>query len=338
MILILSHNHFDEPTNKVIDWLYFYNANFRRLNGADFTPEKNFKIDLVNNKLILDDNAISPIEINVIFYRRWVKPNVVKIDFENYLKRNYTKDEVLLIECYHTYLRSELNAYTNSIFSFFKSKAWIPNVHLARRGGINKIDVLLKAKELGLSIPDTIIASSKEEVLNFIKEYKRIITKPISEVAPILYKTTAISMYTKEVKITDINKFPNRFFPSLFQKKIDKEFEVRTFIYKRYIYSIAIFSQNDAQTNIDFRNYNFELPNRNVPFLLPKEIETKLFKLMEEIGLNTGSIDIMLDKNGDYIFLEVNPVGQSGMVSVGGNYNLEKIIAEDLINCDKNYE
>lgn len=51
---------------------------------------------------------------------------------------------------------------------------------------------------------------------------------------------------------------------------------------------------------------------------------------MNKINLNCGSIDILVDNNLNYFFLEVNPVGQFGMVSFPCNYNLENHIANYL--------
>lgn len=48
---------------------------------------------------------------------------------------------------------------------------------------------------------------------------------------------------------------------------------------------MAIFSQNDDQTKVDFRNYNINKPNRNVPFMLPNELESKIKLLMNDICL-----------------------------------------------------
>ena len=94
---------------------------------------------------------------------------------------------------------------------------------------------------------------------------------------------------------------------------------------------MAIFSQNDKQTKIDFRNYNDDRPNRYVPYLLPVSIEKKITKLMQKLNLTTGSVDLIKDIKGNYVFLEINPVGQFGMVSGPCNYYLEKRIAEFLI-------
>jgi D-alanine-D-alanine ligase-like ATP-grasp enzyme len=90
---------------------------------------------------------------------------------------------------------------------------------------------------------------------------------------------------------------------------------------------MAIFSQNDEQTKIDFRKYNHLKPNRNVPFMLPPEIEKKLIQLSKKIGVNCGSIDMIVTSNNDFVFLEINPIGQFGMVSTPCNYVLNEKIA-----------
>ena len=51
---------------------------------------------------------------------------------------------------------------------------------------------------------------------------------------------------------------------------------------------------------------------------------------MNLIGLNTGSIDMILTPEGDYYFLEVNPVGQFGMISHPCNFYLEEKVANFL--------
>jgi len=95
---------------------------------------------------------------------------------------------------------------------------------------------------------------------------------------------------------------------------------------------MAIFSQNDEQTKTDFRVYNYDKPNRCVPFKLPVEIENKLNKLMKILDFESGSIDIIYGTDNNFYFLEINPIGQIGMVSYPCNYMLEKEIARELIH------
>jgi hypothetical protein len=106
--------------------------------------------------------------------------------------------------------------------------------------------------------------------------------------------------------------------------------ELRIFLLNNTFYTMAIFSQNNPKTKVDFRNYDFKHPNRSVPFILPKKIEKKLLALFEKLNLNSGSADIIIDQAGRYIFLEINPIGQFGMVSSPCNYYLEKEIAAFL--------
>ena len=53
---------------------------------------------------------------------------------------------------------------------------------------------------------------------------------------------------------------------------------------------------------------------------------------MKLLNLNSGSLDLIRAADGKYVFLEINPVGQFGMVSYPCNYNIEKEIAIALTN------
>jgi glutathione synthase/RimK-type ligase-like ATP-grasp enzyme len=55
---------------------------------------------------------------------------------------------------------------------------------------------------------------------------------------------------------------------------------------------------------------------------------------MADLGLETGSIDLIRTPDGRTVFLEINPVGQFGMISHPCNYNLERVVAEHLIERD----
>ena len=98
---------------------------------------------------------------------------------------------------------------------------------------------------------------------------------------------------------------------------------------------MAIFSQKDNQTEIDFRRYNLKKPNRTVPYQIPLSLEKKIIKLMTMLEFNTGSLDFIVDKEDNYYFLEINPSGQFGMVSLPCNYYLEKQMAIELMNYEK---
>lgn len=68
-----------------------------------------------------------------------------------------------------------------------------------------------------------------------------------------------------------------------------------------------------------------------VPYILPRAIELKINRFMKKMNLDTGSIDMIVTPELEYVFLEVNPVGQYDMVSVPCNYHLHSKIAKILI-------
>lgn len=119
------------------------------------------------------------------------------------------------------------------------------------------------------------------------------------------------------------------------QENIPKKYELRVFYLKERIFAMAIFSQNDDKTKVDFRNYNWSKPNRFTPYSLPRKIEDKIKYFMKSMNLNCGSIDMIVDIEGRYIFLEVNPKGQFGMVSLPCSYHLDFEIAKELVGYEE---
>jgi ATP-GRASP peptide maturase of grasp-with-spasm system len=199
----------------------------------------------------------------------------------------------------------------------------------------SKLHVLAQANSAKLKIPKTIITTNKQVLLDFyLNNNKSIITKSIGESRFINYEQNGFMVFTH--KVNNLDSFPENFSPSLFQEYIDKEIEIRTFYLDGECFSMAIFSQNNEMTKLDFRNYDRENPNRLVPYKLPEKVENAIVTLMESIDLNTGSLDIVKSAyNGEYYFLEVNPSGQFGMTSFPCNYDLHKKVAEYLINNTK---
>jgi len=199
---------------------------------------------------------------------------------------------------------------------------------------VNKILSLEIASDCGLNIPETIVTNSKRELFDFFTLHEGdIICKPISHAGIFGLNPSYFGAYTSKISEDFIIGLPDHFFPCLMQKYIKKKYEVRTFYLEEKCYSMAIFSQADKQTSIDFRKYNAHNPNRYVPYQLPIEVETKVVAFMRAMDLNTGSFDFIRTEDGSYTFLEVNVAGQFGMVSYPCNYNLERKIAEWLIKA-----
>ena len=324
MIALFSKSKYESTTDEVIDWLVFFRGNFIRVNGVDYFRTVTIRNNGFDNGFFRDIFESA----KVCWFRRWVDDDF----FDEILE-----SPRLLAESQHilkNHLNREFSLISNELWRQLSDRRWITK---PSEVGLRKLEVLDKATKFGLLVPSTIVTSSKTELIRFKERAGRVITKTIGDIPNFRSGGHAYSMRTVEID-DEIIKYSLRdtFFPSLFQALIEKEFELRIFFLFDKFYSMAIFSQRDKQTELDFRNYNKNKPNRATPFKLPKWLEDKLRALVSDLKLTTGSIDMIRQPlTGDYYLLEINPVGQIGMTSYPCNYYLEREIAKQLIAYDR---
>jgi ATP-GRASP peptide maturase of grasp-with-spasm system len=317
MVLILSENN-DLSTDKVIEWLYFWEVkDIIRINEDDKIFIK--AIDVQKNTVILlfNNREINLSDIDFFWFRRGNLNHFIykQIQFEN----------VRLSKNVNDYLNYEWLMCRNYIFHNLQQKKSLGNFF---RSATNKLINLRMAKECGLEIPETFISTFASDLINFQNQFS-VITKPVGEAMPVYQDSGHYKMLTTSVeKDQCINQCSTYICPVLFQEKIEKQFEIRVFVMYEEIYAMAIFSQKNTKTNVDYRNYDHEKTNRMIPYYLPMEVQQKILHFMKRIDLDTGSIDMIKTPDNRYIFLEVNPAGNIEMVSVKCNYNIEKKIAK----------
>lgn len=101
--------------------------------------------------------------------------------------------------------------------------------------------------------------------------------------------------------------------PGIFQPYIDKAFELRVVYVGGTIFACRIESQQSTVADKDWRRYDLA----NTPHLvheLDATVERKISELMRRMNLCFGSLDFIVTPGGEYVFLEVNPVGQFGWI------------------------
>ncbi|WP_129714765.1 grasp-with-spasm system ATP-grasp peptide maturase [Pedobacter sp. SYP-B3415] len=307
MILIFSINS-DYSTSSVISWLIRLQKPFIRIN--EDTAVELLWLTSADFAISIDGETILSSQITKMWYRRG------GLNLFAWFKSELIKD----------YLRSE---HTALIDYFYHRLDQIPSVNKFRNSDINKLYLMDLCEKHGVLAPRYLVTGCKNEVMRFFEEEKSIISKPFNSPFSVQDEEDFSHMaYTSMIDQTDIEALPERFIPTFFQQAVAKAYEIRVFYLNGKFYSMAIFSQNNANTNIDFRNYDRDKPNRLAPYRLEKAYESKLQKMLEAYGLNCASFDIIYSSDdAQYYFLDLNPVGQFGMVSAPCNYNLEKEIA-----------
>ncbi len=332
MVLIFTNEN-DISSFQVAKWLDHFNVETILIN-----PENQvWKFHLINKEGIYFKNVVTQqvknvenatacwwrrtgISYNNFLYQPFLSPFIIDgIDLSEVITGNKSiiKDETL-----------ELRDY---IFNRIYQKCPI-NLGAPDKYNLNKLLVLDIAQKHGLKTPGYEIISNTRQLSNSHHLHEETVTKAIRN--GIYHQIGHQSFYTYTEKINK-EHFADKdiaLFPTLAMNMISKKYEIRSFFLEGQFYSMAIFSQSNEQTRVDFRKYSSVTPNKNEPFQLPAPIEEKLRRVFEELALNTGSVDLIIDENNEYYFLEINPVGQYGMTSDPCNYDLDYIIAKYLIN------
>jgi len=316
----------ESTTCQVVDWIEAAGGDYMLSIGENFGLSTELSCELGNDvsnlELKANGKTSSLEDVNVVWYRRdgSSMPRSVDSIKDKELRSSIKK-----------FRMSELKETKWTLYRLFKDKKFLTQPFNRET---NKMEALSMAIDSGLNVPGSLVTDSRDQLAAFVLKNGTLITKAILNGDFFQKNKESYAVYTEAIGETEINALPDRFFPALFQQKVEKEYEIRTFFLDNKCYSMAIFSQEDEQTAVDFRRYNNVDPNRTVPYQLPKGVERDLRKLMKKMRLKTGSIDLLKSTDGEYYFLEVNAVGQFGMVSHPCNYYLEKEVADYLIKND----
>ncbi|WP_075341716.1 ATP-grasp domain-containing protein [Tenacibaculum agarivorans] len=316
-ILIISSEE-DSNYKSITEWLAYYKADFFCINAySDIlsihsydmqTQEMSLLIENQNQEFIIDIN-----NVKTVFIRKGILNFKVNPISDALLKQHAVLDYI-----YH--YEKSLNEFLEY---YFRSRCNV--IGLWGAAFINKLIVLEEAKKVDFKIPETFLKTN----LNTLKTNTSYISKTVA--IPLITTSNHKKFMTYTGKL-DFSLFPKRIMTSLIQKEIKKLFEIRVFVFLKKIYSMAIFSQMNKESVVDYRVYNNDTPYLEEPYTIPNYLQKKILKLMEVLKLNTGSFDFMYTEDGEYYFLEVNPVGQFGHLGRVCGVDLNKVIAQEIIS------
>lgn len=196
------------------------------------------------------------------------------------------------------------------------------------------------ARACGFSIPDTIFSNSKSEILKMAQRHERICLKPI-ESSDIWDDENGVDyvFYTQTISSRNLNSIPEEAFfqtVSFVQEYISKAFELRVTVVDDSVIATKILSQDlpEDKGKVDWRQgYDDGLIFE--AFNLPGVIQDQCRTLVHSLGLNFGCIDLIVNPDGDYVFLECNPNGQWLWIELSTGQQISKAIADFLTSREK---
>ena len=317
MILILSFKDFEQGTNPVIDWLLCKKANFTKITIDDLKDSAfQYCLEVNSNKIKLNNQVIDLSEIKVVWLRRWVSKNVFAVEAENRNDVQAMKESI-----------NEIKRLSDYLFDILSDKKWLLTNEAAH---LSKLKILNQASKSGLHTPLSIVVNNKSDLLEFNQQCPTgLICKPIEHSDYFVNQEATYSAYTKDLKRSDLEGLPDNFFPTFFQEKVDRKYEIRVFYLDGKFFSSVFLNSDNHHVDI-----KLDINGKWVPYQLPQEVEAGITRFMKSITMNTGSIDIIRNNAGEYVFIEVNPAGQYLHTSHLCGYEVERHIADWLIEND----
>lgn len=315
-ILIIT-NKDDITVDFIIKELQERGIPYYRLNTEDIPNKISIKLNLNSNIFELTDKVkginINLLDFNSIYYRRPLFNDFSYIEGINIQELNYLKSELVFI--------------FEGLYKVLRKKYWLNNVYSIREAE-NKIYQLQLAQEVGFKIPLSVISNQSERVNEVRADCEDdCIIKPIKSGNMKDISSPKVVFTTKLKGDQDLERIES--FPVFIQDNIRKQFDLRIIVIGNEIFAAQIHSQNNKDSEVDWRRGQQILEHRNHE--LPVEVGKMCIELTRKLSLNYSAIDMILDEHGDYIFLEINPNGQWAWLEKRLGFPLSKKIVDLLI-------
>ncbi|WP_295168419.1 hypothetical protein [uncultured Brevundimonas sp.] len=208
------------------------------------------------------------------------------------------------------YVRRQSIEYLRAEIASLPVSQWVNHPQAAREAE-SKIAQLLAARAVGFDIPETLMTNDPVQLADFRSRMAGDII--LKMFWPMTWRDTeGKEFFTETSRIgaaDDIDPQSVRLCPGIFQRMINKDYELRVTIFGREAIALALYSQSHENT-VDWRVDQSlgRVPSAIVQ--IPREIEDKCRAVMRRLGIAFGAFDIVVGKDGRYYFIEVNQSGQ----------------------------
>ncbi|GIX18192.1 MAG: hypothetical protein KatS3mg119_2378 [Rhodothalassiaceae bacterium] len=190
------------------------------------------------------------------------------------------------------------------------------------------------AKDVGFRVPQTLISSHKKKIVSFIEKYNDIIVKPMSLnfVPPPLDKSTSFAtILTNSVTKEEIARASRESLaaaPAIYQKRIEKAYEIRLAAFGNDAVAYRIDSQKSQSGELDWRRAQYE--DIYAPMNATGEMRELSRRFLHASGLHYGIFDLIVDTEGQLWFLECNADGQWAWLERQGEGPIAEMFARNI--------
>ena len=200
-----------------------------------------------------------------------------------------------------------------------------------QRDAENKQRQLRLATRAGLRVPRTLVTNDAAAARQFFTETEGQTVAKLLRPLDVSMDAIKPFVYTNRVREEDLaGAEALRHSPMVFQELIPKACELRVAYVAGETFAGALDASGTSRGETDWRRVAPE-ECRWQKTQLPTEVASGLQALMSELGLIFGAVDLIYTPAGEYVFLEVNPGGEWGMLERDLGLPISEAIAKALL-------
>jgi glutathione synthase/RimK-type ligase-like ATP-grasp enzyme len=319
LILIVT-NKFDPHADRVIGELNARAVSFARFNTEDFPSSVAWSVWLDDagwrGRLALPRGDLELSQVTSVWYRR-PQPSVIS--------------DAVTDEAHRRFCEDQCKAAIGGLWHLLSGAYWISPPHTIAAAE-RKLYQLQVATRCGFDIPRTVITNRADDAVAF--------TTPELMNRGVAAKAVGFSpefgLRTRRLSDADITALRDvQYAPVILQEYVPKAIEVRATVVAGTVFAAEIHSQENPNTAVDWRHYDLASV-RHAPHDMPALIERKCLRLVRELGLAFGAIDLVLTPSGRYVFLEINPNGQWLWIEDLTGLSIARALAQALVQPSAN--
>lgn len=185
------------------------------------------------------------------------------------------------------------------------------------------------ARAAGFSIPPTLITNDPDAARGFCRSHRDVIIKALHHHG-VEFDNRIHSMYARKLRKQDLARLGDLVYaPCVLQKRIQKKSELRVTVVGDQIFAAELGPRHIIVKSDDIhRHFSDSLAVRACR--LENSTAKRCVNLVKSLGFKYGAIDLLLDKDDELVFLEINPVGDWRWVEARTGLGITRAIA-DLI-------
>jgi hypothetical protein len=319
MILILTEE-FDPHADRVAAILHARGIEVVRFNPAAFPSRAILSVAcdghaVTTATLDTDRATIDLTELTAIWYRR-PQPPAPDAEVSDPATRGYLAEEcrVVLNDIWHMLACPVVPA--------------VPGV--LHRAELRATQLAVAAR-LGCELPPTLMTTSPRDFLAFYREHGgNVISKLPSNALPRVYRST-FARHTRLVSAREVvHAQALRRCPIIFQACVPSGLEVRVTVVGTAVFPAEVQSQPSRRTRHDWPRSDLD-DTAYRPHQLPEDVAERCRRLVDELGLRFGTIDLMLTPDGRHVLLDIDPNGDYLRIEDGTGLPISEAICDLLL-------